>query len=172
MQRKKVAPDLAKRLTATRIQSGLSQRDVAHRAGLAASYLSRIEAGRIQPTVPTANKIAAALNLSLSELLAPRPHNLAKRGCPVSGNGTCLLDLLDPKWEFQPKGSGEGYSPGQLRLLRRFAALLREASPELTKGLELLVGSLVEGAPQQRGRRRHKKTATRKTARGKAKHRS
>ncbi|UCF41622.1 MAG: helix-turn-helix transcriptional regulator [Gemmatimonadota bacterium] len=172
MQRKKTAPDLGQRLTATRSQSGLSQSDVAHRAGLAASYLSRIETGKIQPTVPTANKIAAALRVSLSELLGPRPPNLAKQGCPVSGNGICLLDLLDPKWEFRSKGSEERYSPRQLRLLRRFTALLREGSPELTKGLELLVDSLVEAAPQQRVRRRRGKTATRKVARGKAKRRS
>jgi transcriptional regulator with XRE-family HTH domain len=172
MQRKKVAPNLARRLTATRIQSGLSQSDVAHRAGLAPSYLSRIETGRIQPTVPTANKIAAALRVSLSELLAPRPPNLAKQGCPMSGNGICLLDLLDPKWEFQSRGSEERYSPRELRLLRRFTALVREGSPELIKGMELLVGSQVEAARQQRIRRRRGKTATRKTARGKAKRRS
>ena len=172
MQRKKAAPDLGQRLTATRIQSRLSQSDVAHRAGLAASYLSRIETGKIQPTVPTANKIAAALRVSLSELLTPRPPNLAKQGCPVSGDGTCLLDLLDPKWEFRSKGREERYSPRQLRLLRRFTGLVREGSPEVVKGLELLVGSLVEAAPQQRVRRRRGKTPTRKTARGKAKRRS
>jgi transcriptional regulator with XRE-family HTH domain len=169
MQRKNTGLDLGQRLAATRIQSGLSQNAVAHRAGLAASYLSRIEAGKIQPTVPTANKIAAALTISLSELLAPRPSNLAKRGCQVSGDGTCLLDLLDPKWEFRSKGSEERYSPRQLRLLRRFAALLREGSPELIKGLELLVGSLVKAAPQQRVRRRRRKTTTKKMARSKAK---
>jgi hypothetical protein len=54
-------------------------------------------------------------------------------------------------------------------LLRRFTALLREGSPELIKGVELLVDSLVEAAPQQRVRRRRGKTATRKRARGKAK---
>ncbi len=172
MQRKKTEPDLGQRLTATRSQSGLSQSEVAHRAGLAASYLSRIETGKIQPTVPTANKIAAALRVSLSELLGPRPPKLGNQGCPVSANGACMLDLLDPKWEFRAHGREERYSPRQLRLLRRFTALVREGQPEVLRGVELLVGSLLEPAPQQRVRRRRGKTATRKTARGKAKRRS
>ena len=169
MQRKKTGPDLGQRLTATRIQAGLSQNAVAHRAGLAASYLCRIETGKIQPTVPTANKIAAALRVSLGELLGPRPSKLVNQGCPVSANGTCMLDLIDPKWEFRQHGREERYSPRQIRLLRRFTALVREDQPELIKGLDLLVGSLLEAAPQQRVRRKRGKTATRKTARGKAK---
>ena len=169
MQRKKTGSDLGQRLTATRIQSGLSQNAVAYRAGLAASYLSRIETGKIQPTVPTANKIAAALRVSLGELLGPRPPELRNQGCPVSASGTCMLDLIDPKWEFRSKGSKERYSPRQVRLLRCFAALVREGQPELMRGFELLVGSLLEPAPQQRVRRKRGKTATRKTARGKAK---
>ena len=172
MKRKTTVPNLGERLAATRIQSGLSQNAVAHRAGLAASYLSRIETGKIQPTVPTANKIAAALRVSLSELLGPRPLKLGSQGCPVSANGACMLDLLDPKWEFRARGREERYSPRQLRLLRRFTALVREGQPEVLRGVELLVGSLLEPAPQQRVRRRRGKTATRKTARGKAKRRS
>jgi transcriptional regulator with XRE-family HTH domain len=172
MKRKKTVPDLGQRLAATRSQSGLSQNAVAHRAGLAASYLSRIETGKIHPTVPTANKIAAALRVSLSELLGSRPPKLGNQSCPVSAHGTCMLDLIDPKWEFRSKGREERYSPRQVRLLRRFTGLLREGSPELIRGLELLVGTLLETTPQQQIRRKRGKTATRKTARGKAKRRS
>ena len=172
MQRKKTGPDLGQRLAATRIQAGLSQNAVAHRAGLAASYLSRIETGKIQPTVPTANKIAAALRVSLGELLGPRPAKLGNQGCPVSANGTCMLDLMDPKWEFRRHGREERYSPRQLRLLRRFTALVREGQPEVLRGVELLVGSLLEGGPQKKVRPRRGRAATRKTTRGKAKRRS
>ncbi|MHC4503981.1 MAG: helix-turn-helix domain-containing protein [Planctomycetota bacterium] len=169
MQRKKTVPDLGQRLAATRIQSGLSQHAVAHRAGLAASYLSRIETGKIQPTVPTANKIAAALRVSLGELLAPRPLKPGNQGCPVSANGACMLDLMDPKWEFRSKGSKERYSPRQVRLLRRFIALVCEGQPDLMKGFELLVGSLLEAGPQKKVHPKRGKTATRKKTRGKAK---
>ena len=171
MKRKTTIPDLGQRLAATRIQSGLSQNAVAYRAGLAASYLSRIETGKIQPTVPTANKIATALRVSLGELLGPRPPKLGSQGCPVSTNGACMLDLMDPKWEFRAHGREERYSPRQIRLLRRFTALVREGQPELMKGFELLVGSLLEAKPQKKVRPRRGKAATRKTTRGKAKRR-
>ena len=171
MKRKTTIPDLGQRLAATRIQSGLSQNAVAHRAGLAASYLSRIETGKIQPTVPTANKIAAALRVSLSELLGPRPLKLGNQGCPVSATGACMLDLMDPKWEFRAHGREERYSPRQLRLLRRFTALVREGQPEVLRGVELLVGSLLEAGPQKHVRRKRGKAAPKKTTRRKTKRR-
>jgi transcriptional regulator with XRE-family HTH domain len=171
MKRKTTVPDLGQRLAATRIQSGLSQNAVAHRAGLAASYLSRIETGKIQPTVPTANKIAMALRVPLGELLGPMPPSHKSQGCPVSAQGTCLLDLIDPKWEFKTHGRGERYSPRQVRLLRRFTALVREGQPELMKGFELLVGSLLEVGPQKKVRPRRGKAPTKKTTRRKAKRR-
>lgn len=171
MKRKMTVPDLGQRLAATRIQSGLSQNAVAHRAGLAASYLSRIETGKIQPTVPTAHKIAAALRVPLGELLGPMPPKHMNQGCPVSAQGTCMLDLIDPKWEFRSSGREERYSPRQIRLLRRFTALLREGQPELMKGLELLVNSLLEAGPQKAVRRKSGKPAAKKTTRGKAKRR-
>jgi transcriptional regulator with XRE-family HTH domain len=171
MKRKLTVPDLGQRLAATRLQSGLSQNAVAHRAGLAASYLSRIETGKIQPTVPTANKIATALRVPLGELLGPRPPSHKAQGCPVSAQGTCLLDLIDPKWEFKSQGRGERYSARQIRLMRRFTALVREGQPELMKGFELLVGSLLEAGPQKKVRPKRGKTPTRKTTRRKAKRR-
>ncbi len=171
MKRKTTVPNLGQRLAATRIQNGLSQNAVAHRAGLAASYLSRIETGKIQPTVPTANKIAAALRVSLGELLGPMPANHKSQGCPVSAQGSCMLDLIDPKWEFRKHGSEERYSPRQVRLLRRFSALVHEGQPKLMKGFELLVGSLLEAGPQKKVHRKHGKAAAKKTTRGKVKRR-
>jgi transcriptional regulator with XRE-family HTH domain len=171
MKRKTTLPDLGQRLAATRIQAGLSQNAVAHRAGLAASYLSRIETGKIQPTVPTANKIAAALRVPLGELLGPRPSKHMDRGCPMTAQGTCMLDLIDPKWEFRSSGREERYSPRQVRLLRRFTALVREGQPELIKSFELLVNSLLEVGPQKKIRRRRGKVPAKKTTRGKARRR-
>lgn len=168
MGRKTTTPDLGQRLAATRSQSGLSQNAVAHRAGLAASYLSRIETGKIQPTVPTAHKIAEALRVPLGELLGPRPPKPGGQGCPVSAQGTCLLDLIDPKWEFRKGGREEHYSPRQVRLLRRFTALVREGSPQLFQGLELLVSSLLEISPQHQPRRKRKTRAPGKKPRRKS----
>jgi len=145
--------DLGRRAAAHRGQLGLSQTVIARRAGLAASYLSRIENGKIFPTVPTAQKIATALRIPLSELLAPAPPERKKKGCPVTAKGVCLIDLIDPKWGFGSRGRAERYSPRQIRLMRGFTALVRKGSPELLKSLEVVVGGLLEPGKRKRKRR-------------------
>jgi len=144
-------PDLGQRVAAHRSQLGLTQTVVAERAGLAASYLSRIESGKIFPTVPTAQKIATALRVPLSELLKPPPPEKTNKSCPVTAKGACLIDLIDPKWGFGSRGREERYSPRQIRLMRRFTSLVREGSPELIKSLEVVVG-LLEPATRRRRR--------------------
>ena len=146
-------PDLGQRVAAHRSQLGLTQTVVAKRAGLAASYLSRIENGRIFPTVPTAQKIATALRIPLSELLGPSPPDKKKKGCPVTSKGVCLIDLIDPKWGFGSRSRAERYSPRQIRLMRSFTALVRKGSPELLKSLEVVVGNLLEPGKRKRKRR-------------------
>jgi len=160
---KGAAPDLGQRLAAQRSERGLSQSAVAYRAGLAASYLSRIENGKIQPTVPTAQKIAKALRVPLSELLAPSPTQQKGQGCPVTAQGMCLIDLIDPKGEFHSERQGENYTSRQIRMLRRFATLLREGSPELLRGVDLVVTNLLEqnGAVKKLKVRRKTKTSKR-----------
>ena len=152
MARRPKKTDLGRRVSAHRSQLGLSQTVIAKRAGLAASYLSRIENGKIFPTVPTAQKIATALRVPLSELLGPTPSERKKKGCPVTAKGVCLIDLIDPKWGFESRGRAERYTPRQIRLMRRFTALVRKGSPELLKGLEVVVTGLLE--PGKRKQRR------------------
>ena len=154
MARRSKKPDLGLRVAAHRSQLGLSQTVIARRAGLAASYLSRIENGKIFPTVPTAQKIATALRVPLSELLKPAPSQKKSKGCPVTAKGVCLIDLIDPKWGFGSRGRAERYSPRQIRLMRTFTALVRKGSPELLKSLEVVVGNLLEPGKRKRKRRR------------------
>lgn len=45
------------------------QEDVAHEAGISTSTLSRVERGLHQPSLPTLRKLAAALDVSLAELI-------------------------------------------------------------------------------------------------------
>jgi transcriptional regulator with XRE-family HTH domain len=154
LARKAKKPDLGQRAAAHRTQLGLTQTVVAKRAGLAASYLSRIENGRIFPTVPTAQKIATALRVPLSELLKPTPSEKKNKGCPVTAKGACLIDLIDPKWGFSSRSRAERYTPRQIRLLRQFAALVRKGSPEQIRSFEVLVGDLLEPGKRKRKRRR------------------
>jgi transcriptional regulator with XRE-family HTH domain len=62
---------LGGRIKALRAQHGLLQKQLAEKAGLTASMMSQIEAGRLTPTLPTLRKLAGAFGISLPELLEP-----------------------------------------------------------------------------------------------------
>jgi len=52
-----------------RLQAGLSQETLALEAGLQRNYISLMELGRNQPTITTLFRLAAALEISPSEIL-------------------------------------------------------------------------------------------------------
>lgn len=62
---------LGARIKALRHERGLLQKQLAEKAGLTASMVSQIESGRLTPTLPTLRKVAAALGVSVAELLEP-----------------------------------------------------------------------------------------------------
>jgi XRE family transcriptional regulator, regulator of sulfur utilization len=72
---KKVGPEAAKasavgpRVKALREAMGFSLRDLAERSGVSAPMLSQVERGETSPTLAVAEKIAAGLELTLSQLL-------------------------------------------------------------------------------------------------------
>ena len=57
------------RIHALRDAMGLSLRDLAERSGVSAPMLSQVERGETSPTIAVAAKIAAGLDLTLSQLL-------------------------------------------------------------------------------------------------------
>src|SRR5438034_5682490 len=57
------------RVRALREGMGLSLRDLAERSGVSAPMLSQVERGETSPTLAVAGRIAAGLELSLSQLL-------------------------------------------------------------------------------------------------------
>lgn len=57
------------RIRALREAMSLSLRDLAERSGVSAPMLSQVERGETSPTLVVATKIAAGLNLTLSQLL-------------------------------------------------------------------------------------------------------
>ena len=57
------------RVHALREAMGLSLRDLAERSGVSAAMLSQVERGETSPTLAVAARIAAGLDLSLSQLL-------------------------------------------------------------------------------------------------------
>lgn len=62
-------PRVGRRVRALREARGLSLRDLAQRSGVSAPMLSQVERGETSPTLSVAQKIAAGLELSLSQLL-------------------------------------------------------------------------------------------------------
>src|SRR5271155_336611 len=57
------------RVKALRESSGLSLRDLTERSGVSAPMLSQVERGETSPTLPVAARLAAGLELRLSQLL-------------------------------------------------------------------------------------------------------
>jgi XRE family transcriptional regulator, regulator of sulfur utilization len=62
-------PAVGIRVKALREAMGLSLRDLAERSGVSAPLLSQVERGESSPTLASAAKIAAGLELTLSQLL-------------------------------------------------------------------------------------------------------
>ena len=135
----RVSTDLNKRILAARLRRGLSQRLVSRRSGLDPGYLSRIEHGRIRPTLETALRIAGALGVPLGEILAIPPAGATAGPCPVSTSGRCMIDLMGSDAEPGLEKQMERYSPRQLRLLREFAALLAHGDQDVLKAFETLI---------------------------------
>jgi transcriptional regulator with XRE-family HTH domain len=63
------ASGVGARVRALREAMDLSLRDLAERSGVSAPMLSQVERGETSPTLATAERIAAGLDLSLSQLL-------------------------------------------------------------------------------------------------------
>lgn len=63
------SPTVGPRIRALREAMGLSLRDLAERSGVSAPMLSQVERGETSPTLASATKIAAGLELTLSQLL-------------------------------------------------------------------------------------------------------
>ena len=62
-------PPVGRRVRALRAAEGLSLRDLADRSGVSAPMLSQVERGETSPTLAVAARIAAGLELRLSQLL-------------------------------------------------------------------------------------------------------
>src|SRR3954451_10124267 len=60
---------LGERVRSLREAMDLSLRDLAERSGVSAPMLSQVECGETSPTLAVAEKIAAGLELTLSQLL-------------------------------------------------------------------------------------------------------
>lgn len=58
-----------KKLKHYRVMRNWSQSRLAEKSGVSQTYISELEAGKKQPTIPIVKKLAAALGVTRSELL-------------------------------------------------------------------------------------------------------
>ena len=59
-------PSISARIREVRLDSGLTQREVASASGLAHSTVSRIECGHVLPTLATLERMAAAMGTTIA----------------------------------------------------------------------------------------------------------
>src|ERR1700748_3977653 len=68
-----IAMNIGTTIRGYRLQKGMSQGDIEKRTGLLRCYLSRVENGHTVPSLETLQKIAAALDISLSHFFSEDP---------------------------------------------------------------------------------------------------
>jgi transcriptional regulator with XRE-family HTH domain len=136
-------PRIGQRLAAARLQRGRTQAEVARSAGIAPSYLSRVETGKIQPTFRTLNRIARAMEMHFDELEAFETGGHAHGvRCPISEHGDCMLDMIHAVGESHPQSGEEFYSSRQIKLLRRFAQWMRRVPVDRIYAMEIMLEDL------------------------------
>jgi transcriptional regulator with XRE-family HTH domain len=131
------------RIHQLRSESHITQRELGEVTGLAVSYLSRVENGRLTPTLPTLTKIADALSVPLTALFDAKATLEAKDACPVSLSGKCLLDHPFVDRGKSPKKGVETYSREQLEALRLCNFLLHTGDKELLRTLLTILKGLL-----------------------------
>lgn len=82
------------RILQARIQKNLSQTQLSQRAGMAGSYLSRIENRKIEPGPRTLQRIADALGIPLSELFREGAAAPSLHQCVVTMSGNCIMESM------------------------------------------------------------------------------
>ena len=121
----------------------LTQQQLSHRTGLAASYLSRIENRHLEPRPQTLRKIALALEVPMSELFQERPAQMGTLQCVITSSGNCVMNLLRSSHGKREHSGRESYGPRQLQLLRMANYLIQTGDQRLLDSLDVLLGALL-----------------------------
>lgn len=68
MSKSSLQINVGKQIQKLRESKGISQQDLAAKCNFEKSNMSRLEAGRVNPTLSTLEKVANALDITLTEL--------------------------------------------------------------------------------------------------------
>ena len=127
----------------------MTQQDLSKRTGLAASYLSRVENRRLEPSPRTLRRIAGALGVPMSELFQEQPAQLGTLQCVVTTTGKCIGEMLRSAHGQPADPSREAYSPRQLQLLRIANYLIETGGARLLDSLEVVLSALLQAERQK-----------------------
>jgi transcriptional regulator with XRE-family HTH domain len=135
-----MANDVSARLKAVRQQRGLSQRELAKRAGVTNGMISLIEQGRVSPSVASLKKVLAGIPMSLAEFFTMDPGEAPQAFFAAAelvelGEGEVSLRLV------------AAHRPG-----RRMAILHETYEPGADTGSEMLSHAGEEGGIVVAGR--------------------
>ena len=133
---------VGRRIRQLRLKSKKTQRDISETTGLAVSYLSRLENGRITPSVRTLTKLAGSLGVSVTAFFDS--ERVLEQGdrCPVSLSGRCILEHAFVGRGRRPN-TPEPYSQKQLEILRQCNYLLHKGDADLLMTLSTVMKSLL-----------------------------
>lgn len=115
----------------------------AHRFGRFLSFAHR-KPPSSNPRPHTLTKIAAALEVPISEIFQERAPQLGTLQCAVSSSGTCIMNLVRSGRGRRLRATGESYDPRQLQLLRLANYVIQTGDARLLDALDVLLGSLVQ----------------------------
>lgn len=144
--------DTGRRLKAVREAHGLSQRELAKRAGITNSTISMIEQGQVSPSVQSLARVLAALPMTLAEFFSVDYAKVAsvffskedlaatQVRCPEGGYIQHLAQILkqrqlDFKHYLLPAYAGTGL---QLSAVSDTCGLVMQGHPELIMGTQLI----------------------------------
>ena len=142
---------VGKALLRVRQEKGLTQSQVAERAGLATSYVSRIENDRVRPTMVTVKRLADSMGIPLSVVFQIEETG-GRRGfddCPVSSSGECIGGLIRSHHGRAPKSKGVHYGKEELRLLKMTDFLVTRGPKHLRRALTVVLESFVNQAQRR-----------------------
>lgn len=129
-----------------RHERNLTQGQVGQRAGIAASYLSRIENDHVQPTMGTLGRLAKALGVPMSSIfqVSERGPESFKHTCPVSTSGKCIGEQIRSTHGRRPLGRRASYGKEELRLLKMADYVVLNGTKPVRQALTVLLESLIE----------------------------
>lgn len=129
-----------------RHERGMTQGEVGERAGLATSYLSRIENDHVQPTMVTLGRVAAALGVPTSAIfrLDERGDGSVKHRCPVSASGQCVGEQIRSRKGKAPRRKKARYGRDELHLLKMADYIALHGSKDVRRALGVVLDSLLQ----------------------------